>query len=151
MLDHILLWSLSLWPFPPGVRAILAIAAAWAFPYALRRWLPGVWRKIEAIGPADENLARMFLSLPSVLAGAAMTALTAGSENLWRDVWVAAFSAAAPALHHILKASPQVSYQGDVRDQDWQLARDVAAKQKQWEDSLTAAGVDPSKDPGDDR
>jgi hypothetical protein len=140
-LDALLLWSLSLWPFPPVVRAILAIAAAWALPYAIRRWVPGIWRRLESWGPADGTAARVFLSLPSVLAGALTTALTAGSTDLWRDVWMASLAPLAPLLHHVLKAS-SAPYRGDVRDQDWQANQEAAAKVVAWDAALKAGRVD---------
>jgi hypothetical protein len=139
MIDHLLTWVP--WPLPPMVRAVLAIVGAWALPYALRRWLPGVWRKLESWGPDDGTAARVFLSLPSVLAGAMTTAITAGSGDLWRDVWMAALMPCAPLLHHLLKAAP-VPYDGAVRDADWKLAKDAAEKLAQWERSLEAGGVD---------
>jgi hypothetical protein len=140
-IDSLLLWSLSLWPFPPAVRALLAIAAAWALPYATRRWAPGLWRKLESWGPADGTAARVFLSLPSALAGALTTALTAGSTDLWRDVWMAALMPCAPLLHHLLKASP-AKYRGDVRDDHWKANQEAAAKVVAWDKALKAGGVD---------
>jgi hypothetical protein len=121
-IDSLLLWSLSLWPFPPAVRALLAIAAAWALP-------------------ADGTAARVFLSLPSALAGALTTALTAGSTDLWRDVWMAALMPCAPLLHHLLKASP-AKYRGDVRDDHWKANQEAAAKVVAWDKALKAGGVD---------
>lgn len=127
-------------PLPPVARAVLAILAAWAGPYALRRWFPGTWRWVESIGPQDANAARVFLSLPSALAGALVTAITAGSTDPWRDVWMAALMPVAPLLHHILKAAP-VPYEGPVRDADWRMANDVAAKQAAWEKAKLQAKV----------
>lgn len=138
----------ELFPLPPVARAFLAIFAAWALPYAMRRWWPSAWRKLEALGPKNDNAARVFLSLPSVLAGALTTTITAGGDP-WRDTWMAGVGTLAPLLHHFLKAQPGVPYEGSVRDKDWRTAQDVAARQQQWQDSLQAAGVDPSKETDD--
>jgi hypothetical protein len=149
MLDTFLVWCATLWPLPPLFRAFLAIGIAWALPYAVRRWLPSAWRRLEAMGPKSDNAARLFLSLPSVLAGALTTAITAGSGDPWRDTWMAGIGALAPFIHHFLKAQPGVPYEGPVRDQNWKTAQDVAAKHKAWEDALQAGGVDPTEG-GDD-
>jgi hypothetical protein len=103
------------WLQQPTVRAGLSIAFAWLVPYVLRRWFPGAWRRIAAIGPADGTAAHVFQSLPSVLAGALMTALTSGGDP-WRDTWMAGLAVVAPLLHHAAKASP-IPYTGAVRDE----------------------------------
>jgi hypothetical protein len=102
------------WLQQPTVRAGLSIAFAWLVPYVLRRWFPGVWRRIAAIGPAGGTAAHVFQSLPSVLFGALANAALTGGDPM-RDGLVAAAPLVAPLVHHILKASP-IPYTGAVRD-----------------------------------
>lgn len=98
---------------PDLYRALIVVVASWALPYALRKYTPSWWIQLEAWGPKGSKLSRVFLSLPSVLFGALVSALLEQSDP-WQAVRLALWSVAAPFLHHAAKASP-LPYRGAVK------------------------------------
>lgn len=120
--DVVYQWLFDVSPFLPVVVLSAIIMGA---VYAVRRWAPNVWIRLEAIIPegTDDTVAHVLLGLPSVIAGAAFGAVSSGADPT-RSVLGAIAGALAPVFHHFLRALP-IEYQGPVRDAVWKAWRDV--------------------------
>lgn len=102
----------SVHPDAPWVALCLAI---WCVQWLCRRYAPSLWAFAFSWVPADapDMARRIAQGLPSVVAGAAVSALASGGDVKQATVG-AVFGACAPLLHHFLKAMPNelVPYTG---------------------------------------
>lgn len=102
-----------LYAIHPTVPYLALPAAIWLAALATRKWLPSAWRFLERIGPKKATASRIWLALPSIMAGAVVAANTAG-HNMWDAMIAAACAAGAPLLHHALKSIPWLPYVGEL-------------------------------------
>jgi len=115
-----------------NTHALLPYAAIciayFALVYAVRRWLPSVWLRLERIVPEGVGVpvSNILLALPGVAFGATVAALSSGG-SLPVAFYGAVSASLAPVLHHALKALP-VPYQGAVRTVGKQLDAKARAK-----------------------
>jgi hypothetical protein len=114
------------WAWLAAINATLPYSvltvAAYGLIYAWRKLSPASWLWLESRLPwaaeldAGEVLAKnIALSLPSIVIGAALAALTSGGGVL-PAVLGAVAGAFAPLLHHVRKALPFDPYRGAVAD-----------------------------------
>lgn len=107
-------WLSAIDPVLPAATLVLVVFVA---IYAVRRWLPGVWKAVEATvpfagsldpGPVLNALWKSWQVLPGALLGAAVSALSSGMSVRTALYGVAA--GAAASLGHELMAA----YKGQV-------------------------------------
>lgn len=114
------------WAWLAAINATLPYSvvtcAVFAIIYGWRKLSPKSWLWLEsrlpgalALGQGEELAHNIMLSLPSVVIGAALAALTSGG-SLVPAVLGAVAGACAPLLHHVRKALPFDPYRGAVAD-----------------------------------
>jgi hypothetical protein len=96
----------------PMLPALALIVALWAPQAAIRRWLPSLWALPASWGPQAAGLRQLWQSLPSIVGGALMGAMSSGADT-WAAAWGALVGALAPVMHHVLKASA-MPYDGEL-------------------------------------
>lgn len=114
----------------PLLPLALLTVAIWLTVYAVRRWLPRVWLRLELCIPTGTKtpVANLLLALPSVAFGAALAASLSGEVSPGVAFCGAIAGTMAPVLHHLLKAIPWVPYGGPVRDALWRRVQERIRK-----------------------
>jgi hypothetical protein len=92
---------------PPGLLVLLV----WLPQYLVRRYKPLWWQQFAELGPSGATVGKVWQALPSVVAGAAVTAFSTGTGNPTDMACGALVGALAPLWHHLLKWLPG-PYQG---------------------------------------
>ena len=107
-------WLFAIDPALPAASLVLLVFAT---IYSVRRWLPGAWKAIELsipflsaldAGPVFNAIWKIAQSLPGMLLGTAVAALTEGA-NVKAALWGVAAGALASVAHEVMAA-----YRGQV-------------------------------------
>lgn len=95
-----------------GVAWAVVPLSAFLVVYCIRRFTPRLWLAIESWGPQASPASKLFQALPSILVGAAVSAIGTDMDP-WKAMLGAGLALLAPLAHHLVKASP-LPYRGAV-------------------------------------